>query len=231
MSAADTSKSSDRARRALLTAGEAVIVEKGLPALTIRAVEERAKVLPGVFQEHFANPGELLRGLSRAFTEQMITVTDQATHPGIWKGAPARDVIEVAVRSVLDVVLERAPLVRTFLTESTIDPSLAADLRRVGAHLSNRLIAVMGECTGAPARPARAIAFSLLVSAALAHHTVLVGDDWAGVKFTKDQLTEETARLVCAYLGLQPTIAFREETPDAAPTEAIAALAPDTERR
>ena len=128
------------------------------------------------------------------------------------------------MRSILDVVLERAPLVRTFLTESTIDPSLAADLRRVGAHLSTRLIAVMGECTGAPARPTRAIAFALLVSAALAHHTVLVGDDWAGVRFSKEELTEETARLVCAYLGLQPTIAIREETPDAAPTTAIASL-------
>lgn len=214
----------EKAKRALLKAGEAVIASDGLAGLTMHAVEERAKLAPGSFQDHFETPADLLRALSRSFAEQMMAVTDQSTHSGIWKGAPARDVIEVAVRSILDVVLERAPLVRTFLTESTIDPSLAADLRRVGAHLSTRLIAVMGECTGAPARPTRAIAFALLVSAALAHHTVLVGDDWAGVRFSKEELTEETARLVCAYLGLQPTIAIREETPDAAPTTAIASL-------
>ena len=220
----------EKTKRALLVAGEAVIVEDGLAALTIRAVEERAKLAPGGFHEHFATPADLLRGLSRAFADQMIQVTEQSTQTGTWKGAPARDVIEVAVRSILDVVLERAPLVRTFLTESAIDPSLAADLRRVGTHLSKRLLAVMSECSSPPARPTRAIAFSLLVAAALAHHTVLVGDDWAGVRFTKEELTEETARLVCAYLGLQPTINVREETPDGARTTAISSLPPDTER-
>jgi len=96
-------------------------------------------------------------------------------------------------------VLERADLVRAFLTQ-TSDSSLAADLRRAGTHLSRCLITVMAECSGAPARPSRAIAFSLLVSAALAHHTILVGDDWSGVRFTKEEVAEETARVISAYL-------------------------------
>jgi AcrR family transcriptional regulator len=224
MKAADPSKAADKARRALLTAGEALIGEQGFAKVTPRAIEERAKLGPGAFEEHFATTADLLRALSQAFAEQMITVIEQSTRSGIWKGAPARDVVEVAVRSILDVVLERAGLVRAFLTESTGDASLAADLRRAGTHLSSRLIAVMAECSGAPARPSRAIAFSLLVSAALAHHTILVGDDWSGVAFTKEQLAEETSRLVCAYLGLQPTIAIREDSPDLARTETIAAL-------
>ena len=223
MKAADPSKAADKARRALLVAGEAVIAEQGFPAATPRAIEERARLGPGAFEEHFATTAELLRALSRAFAEQMITVIEQSTRSGIWKGAPARDVVEVAVRSILDVVLERAGLVRAFLTQ-TADPSLAADLRRAGTHLSSCLVTVMAECSGAPARPSRAIAFSLLVAAALAHHTILVGDGWSGVAFTKEQLAEETARLVCAYLGLQPTIAIREDSPDLARTAAIAAL-------
>lgn len=217
----------ERTRRALLTAGEALLVEKGLPALTVRNVEERAKLLPGSFQQHFQSPADLLRGLSRSFSDQMVTVIEQTTRSGSWKGAPARDVIELAVRSILDLVLDRAPLVRAFLTESSIDPSLADDLRRAGTHLSRRLIAVMGETSGAPARPGRAVAFSLLVSAALAHHTILLGEDWSGTHFGKAELAEEASALVCAYLGLQPTIAIRGEAAEDAPTKAIQALTPE----
>ena len=226
MKVVDPVKAADKARRALLVAGEAAIAEHGFAAVTGRAVEERAKLGPGVFEEHFATTADLLRALSQAFAEQMLVVTEQSTRSGIWKGAPARDVVEVAVRSILDVVLERAGLVRAFLGQSASDPSLAADLRRAGTHLSSRLVAVMAECSGAPARPSRAIAFSLLVAAALAHHTILVGDDWSGVTFSKEQLAEETSRLVCAYLGLQPTIAIREETPDQARTGMVSAVRP-----
>ena len=228
MKVVDPAKAADKARRALLVAGEAAIVEQGFPAVTARAIEERAKLGPGAFEEHFATTADLLRALSLAFEEQMKTVTEQSTRSGIWKGAPARDVVEVAVRSILDVVLERAGLVRAFLTQSASDPSLAADLRRTGAHLSSRLVTVMAECSGPPARPSRAIAFSLLVSVALAHHTILVGDDWSGVTFSKEQLAEETSRLVCAYLGLQPTITIREETPDQARTGMVSAVRPDS---
>jgi AcrR family transcriptional regulator len=215
---------SERDRRLLLAAGEAVITEKGFARSTIEEVAQRAKLTPEIFHQHFQGMGALLRALSGMFVEQMLTVQEQSTHAGIWKGAPARDVVEVAVRSILDVVIDRKGLVRAILAHGTTDTSLAADLRKIGTHLSQRLITVMGECTNAPARPTRAIAFSLLVSVALAHHYILVGDEWSGVSFTKEQLAEETSRLVCAYLGLQPTISIREDTPDAARTEMIEAL-------
>ena len=73
---------------------------------------------------------EPLRALSSTFAEQMITVIEPSTRSGICKGAPARDVVEVAARSILDVLLQRAGLVRAFLTQ-TANPSLAADLRGV----------------------------------------------------------------------------------------------------
>ena len=63
-----------------------------------------------------------------------------------------------------------------------------------------------------------------IASVALAHHYILVGDEWSGVSFSKEQLAEEASRAICAYLGLQPTIAFREDMPDGSPTEEIEAL-------
>ena len=51
-----------------------------------------------------------------------------------------------------------------------------------------------------------------------------VGDEWSGVSFTKEQLAEEASRMICAYLGLQPTIAVGDAAPDAGPTDMIEAL-------
>ncbi len=218
---------SARVRRALLAAAEASIAEEGFANLTLERVAERGKVSASVIREHFTDKDEMLRGLSREFVSQMRIATDQSTRSGIWKGAAARDVIEVAVRTVLDVVFERKALVRTLLAQGSVDPSLVADLREIGTNLSVRLIAVLSECTNVPARPSRALAFSLLMAAGLAHHHVLVGDEWAGVAFSKEQLAEEAARMISAYLGLQPTISFRDDSPDAAPTTMIAALIPD----
>ena len=138
-------KDGERARRALLVAGEAVITEKGFARATVEEISERAKVGTDVFYAHFQGMGALLRALSEVFVQQMSVVTDQATSTGIWKGAAARDVVEVAVRSILDVVIERKGLVRALLTHGATDGSLAADLRGIGTHLSARLIAVLAE--------------------------------------------------------------------------------------
>lgn len=217
-------KAVDKERRAILIAAEGVITERGFARTTVELVSEAAGVSKDTFHAHFEGMGALLRALSKGFVEQMFTVTDQATRTGIWKGAAARDVVEVAVRSIIDVVTERKGLVRALLAHGATDASLAADLRDIGTHLSQRLIAVLGECTNVPARPSRAVAFSLLISVALAHHYILVGDEWSGVSFTKEELAEEASRAICAYLGLQPTISIKEDSPDAAPTEMIEAL-------
>jgi AcrR family transcriptional regulator len=211
-------------RRAIESAAKALIRERGFARLTPADVVSRAKVSDIAFRAEFPDMDALLKQLSLSFAEQMIATTDAATQQGIWKGAAARDVVEVAVRSIVDVVLDEGYLVRELLAAGAREPAFAKDLERIGRHLSSRLVTVMAECTNVPVRPARSIAFSLLLTVSLAHHHVLVGDDWAGVVFTKEQLTEEAARAVCAYLGLSPTIAIKEDGPDVAPTEMVAAV-------
>ena len=216
-------KAASRERHALLIAGEGVIGEKGLWRTSPADIAAVAGVSVETFHVHFESTLVLLRALSAALVEQMNAVTDQATSSGIWKGAPARDVVEVAVRTIVDVVIDRRGLIRAILAECAQDESLANDLRSIGTHLSNRLLAVFAECTNVPARPSRALAFSLLVAVALAHHHILIGDTWSGVSFSKEQLTEEAARAICAYLGLEPTIGVGGDvaSPDAAPTTSV----------
>ena len=189
-------------RLAIMDAGEAVIGEKGFVRATVDDISQRAGVTADVFYGHFAGKGALLRALNERFCEQAMTVTDQATKSGIWTTATARDVVEVAVRSILDVVIDRQGLVRAVLAHGTTDPALAAGLRRVGVHLTTRLQQVMKETRSPPdERPnERALAFSLLLSVALAHHTILVGDAWSGVHFEREELYSEMARAVAAYL-------------------------------
>jgi AcrR family transcriptional regulator len=212
-------------RAAIVKAAHALIVTRGFIRTTEVDVATKAKVSMEAFHHEFADMNAVLRQLSLAFVEQMVAVTDQSTRGGIWKGAAARDVVEVAVRSIIDVVLTQGELVREILAASARDPAFGEDLGKVGRHLSTRLVAVMSECTNEPLQPSRSLAFSLLLTTvSLAHHHVLVGDDWAGVTFTKQQLTEETARAVCAYLGLQPTIAIKEDDDDLAPTGMVEAI-------
>jgi hypothetical protein len=67
--------------------------------------------------------------------------------------------------------------------------------------MTSRLVVALRECTDAPAPKDRTVAFSLLLSVALAHHCILVGEDWSGVEFTREELAEEATRVISAYLG------------------------------
>ena len=187
----------------LLDAGEAVIVARGFARTTVEDVAQKAGVSVDVFHAHFAGKGALLRALNDRFVEQMIDAVDATTLTGSWSTARVRDVVEIAVRTILDVVHERQGLVRAFLAHGATDRALAAGLRKIGSHMTSRLVNVMKGCMDAKASPAseRTVGFSLLVAAALAHHSILVGDDWSGVAFTRDELTEELTRSITGYIA------------------------------
>ena len=186
---------------ALLDAGELEIALRGFARTKIVHVAERAGVSVDIFHAHFAGMGSLLRALNVRFVDQMIAAVDVSTASGSWYGSRVRDVVEIAVRTILEVVQDRQGLVRAFLAHGATDRALAAGLRKVGAHMTSRLVVVLRECSDAPAAGDRAVAFSLLMSVALAHHCILVGEDWSGVRFTREELAEETSRVVSAYLA------------------------------
>jgi AcrR family transcriptional regulator len=191
----------------LLDAGEAVITERGFARMSVEDVALRAGVSVDVFHAHFAGKGALLRALNDRFVEQMIAAADASTRSGSWRSSRVRDVVEIAVRTIADVVDDRQGLVRAFLAESGGDPALAAGLRTIGTHMTARLVSALGSCTDAKQSPAdaRSVGFSLLLSVALAHHCVLVGEDWAGVGLSRDELTEELTTAISAYLAARST--------------------------
>ena len=188
---------------ALLDAGEAAIVERGFARTTIDDVAQRAGVSVDVFHAHFPGKGALLRALNDRFVDQMLAAVDASTRTGSWTTSRVRDVVEIAVRTILDVVDERQGLVRAFLAHGATDRALAIGLRKIGTHMTTQLLAALGGCKDAGRRPvnARTVGFSLLLSVSLAHHCILVGEEWAGVGLTREQLTDELTTAISAYLA------------------------------
>jgi len=187
----------------LLDAGEAAIGERGFARTTIEDVALRAGVSVDVFHAHFASKGALLRALNARFVDQMIAAVDASTGTGSWSTSRVHDVVEIAVRTILDVVQDRGGLVRAFLSHGATDRSLAEGLRKIGTHMTAKLVTALGSCTDAKESPGtpRTVGFSLLLSVALAHHCVLVGEEWAGVGLTREELTEELTTAISAYLA------------------------------
>jgi AcrR family transcriptional regulator len=189
----------------LLDAGEAVIVERGFARTSIEDVAMKAGVSVDVFHAHFAGKGALLRALNDRFVDQMIAAVDASTATGSWSTSRVHDVVEIAVRTILDVVEDRGGLVRAFLSHGATDVSLAEGLRKIGNHMTAKLVAALASCTDAQESPGtpRTVGFSLLLSVALAHHCVLVGEEWAGVGLTREELTEELTTAISAYLAVR----------------------------
>jgi AcrR family transcriptional regulator len=186
----------------LLDAGEAVIVARGFARTTIEDVAQKAGVSVDIFHGHFAGKGALLRALNDRFVDQMMFAVDSSTRTGSWSTARVRDVVEIAVRTILDVVHERQGLVRAFLAHGATDRALAAGLRKIGTYMTSRLVVALEGCKDAKVSPAntRTVGFSLLVSVALAHHSILVGDDWSGIAFSREELTEELTQAITGYI-------------------------------
>lgn len=190
-------------RVVLLDAGEAVISERGFARSTVEDIAASAGVSVDVFHAHFAGKGALLRALNERFVDQMIAAVDASTRSGSWSNSGVRDVVEIAVRTILEVVEERQGIVRAFLAHGATDRALAVGLRKIGTHMTSRLLAALGDCPDGKRSAAdpRSVGFSLLLSVALAHHCVLVGEGWEGVGLTREQLTEELTTAVSAYLA------------------------------
>ncbi|MBS2012451.1 MAG: TetR/AcrR family transcriptional regulator [Deltaproteobacteria bacterium] len=195
-------------RKTFMAIGERMITERGFARTRVEDLAAAAGVPPAMFHAHFAGKGALLRALNDEFVEQMVGAIDAATRAGSWRNARVRDVVEIAVRAILDVVLTREGLVRAFLSHGATDRSLALGLSKIGSHMTRRLMKSLAECVDAPEQSAvreRHVGFSLLLSVGLAHHCVLVGEGWSGVPFTREELVEEMARNITAYLQASHT--------------------------
>jgi AcrR family transcriptional regulator len=186
----------------ILDAADALIADVGFATVTEAEIATAANVSIDDLRQHFPDKHALLRALNERFCAQAIGVTDDATHSGIWDHATPHDVIEVAVRSILDVVLGRAALVRAVLTSG--DPDLVDGFRRVGANMTARISRVIDQLQAQHKPDQSDVAFAFLIAVSLAHHEIMVGTEWSGVTFLREELYERASRSIRAYLEARP---------------------------
>ena len=206
-------------RLAIMDAAETLLPDVGFAALTKEQIARAANISIDVFHAHFANKRALLRALNERFCAQAITVTNEATRSGIWDNASPRELIEVAVRSILDVVLDNAELVRAVLASADADAEdgqpgggdaagaktdgvdLVEGFRQVGRNITARIMLVLDGMKVTDKPSERDVAFVFLLAVSLAHQTILVGPEWSGVDFDRDELYERMVRTVRGYFG------------------------------
>jgi len=199
---AQTIEAPSAPRILIMDAAELLIAHVGFAAVTDIEIAKAANVSIDVFHAHFADKLAVLRGLNERFCTQAVAVTNDSTRSGIWGNAAPRDVIEVAVRSILDVVLARAALVRAVLSSG--DPDLLEGFREVGRNVTARIVGVIEEMQSDDKPGERDVAFVFLLAVSLAHHAIMIGPEWSGIDFDRDELYERAVRAVRGYLESRP---------------------------
>jgi AcrR family transcriptional regulator len=187
-------------RLLLMDAAESVLAEIGFSATTGTEIARFAGVSLDVFQAHFASKTALLHAMIDRFCAQAITTTDEALRSEA--ATLPHELVAIAIRSILDVVLGRAPLVRAVLSHG--DDKMIDGLRRFGAHVTMRVTHLLEEMdvgadSGAKLE-SRDVAFVLHSAAALAHQAAMGVTDWTGSGFDRDELCTRASQLAQAYL-------------------------------
>ncbi|MBX3233201.1 MAG: helix-turn-helix transcriptional regulator [Labilithrix sp.] len=181
----------------IMDAAEAVIADRGFNLTTSREVASWAGVSVDVFHAHFADMRALLGALCERLSAQATSVIDDATRPGVWDGKASARPVDLAIRSVVDLLLARAALVRAIFASG--ERALVDELRRVGTHLTVRLTRSLLETDDPPAAPE--VGFAVLLAVSIAHHAIVVGPEWSGVELDRGDVSRRAAAAANAYLA------------------------------
>jgi AcrR family transcriptional regulator len=185
----------------LLDAAEALIRDRGWANTTLAEMALAASVSLEECETHFADRDTLLRALNDRHVVRVIATIDESTRSGIWSTTSTAEVIEVAVRSILDAIIDNEQLMRAFLTQSAVDPAWTTDVHLTGEYLTERVLAVLADRKDLPPSSEGRLAFGLYLTASLAYHVVL-GRRGPGAALSREELADRQTRVVLAYLGL-----------------------------
>jgi AcrR family transcriptional regulator len=196
---------SERSLYRLLDAAEALIVERGLGALSIPEVTRRARSSVGGFYARFRDKNELLRALEERFFRQVQVRLDALADERRWEGRPVADVIAAAVRELVAVTEERRELIRAFLFRATQDVKIRDDAIRFRNRAAERVAALLVAKAPSFRHPDPVVAIDLGVQFAFAlmnQHVLLDGTHAAGRRLGREELEREIGRMFLAYVGI-----------------------------
>ena len=196
---------SERTLMRLLDAAEELLEEKGLGGLSIPEIIRRAGSSVGGFYGRFRDKNELLRALEERHFRELEARVDQLLDSRRWSGACAATIVTAATSELVTVVRERKAVLAAFLWRAAQDSEILEEglaFRQLATVRVRELL--LSECRDDFTHPDPELAIDLAVQAAFAfmQHHIVVGETRSGDRVLSDEeLAQELARMVCAYVG------------------------------
>ena len=190
--------------RELLGAAMSIIEARGIEALTLRSVAQRAKVSHAAPYHHFANKAELLAGVAAAGYDGMVDAIGREI--AAIRSADLLDRLRGVGRGYVRFAVERPTVFRLMfrpeLTQPAKHPRLIEAEARAFGTLLETIVALQakGQIAGKDPRPPAAFAWSAVHGLATLHIDEVLGETpLAQIKL--DRLEAETIEAIIA--GLQ----------------------------
>jgi AcrR family transcriptional regulator len=195
-----------RSRQALgqlLEAGEALLEEDAFESASIAEIAARAGSSVGSFYRLVGDKDRLLRAVHARFLDASHALLEERLDPAHFTERSAGGVVHAFVAFLAEVYASREGLLRALIVRSSSDRAF-----RLGVHTLNDavearlagLLAARPDEVGHP-RPEEAVPFGVKVVLGALNQNVLVHSP----ELRDGQaLVRELARVLCAYLAIEP---------------------------
>jgi AcrR family transcriptional regulator len=166
---AQTMEAPTAPRIQLMDAAESAIAEHGLAGTSPEAIARAASLGVDMLRAVFPDDAALLRALHERFCSQALRIVVEAAEAAVFDRAPIDGCIDRTVRSLVDVIVGRAALVRGVLASS--DARMLEGERKWLGTVTTRVARAIDSVEGKPSM--EDLAFALFLVVALVHETIV----------------------------------------------------------
>ena len=186
----------------ILDAAEAIISEKGVNAVSIVEVTNRAKSSVGALYARFSDRERLLRSVFERFFERLVDTSIEVFNPEPWREKPFSELVLSAITVMLHIFNEQQGLIRGYAMYAVNNPELSALNERFGnvvAERATELIAHRQERI-THKEPEKAVSFSVMLILSALEARALHGPELMQ-SIPDQQIANELTRMCLSYLG------------------------------
>lgn len=196
---------SQRTMEKILDATEAILLERGLDAVTVPEVVKAAGSSVGAFYTRFPDKRALLETVHQRACERSLAQAEALLAPEHWEGASLRDLVHAGVKIAVEVFGSRRNIMNAFAQAFAGDAGFAGRRAHTAVAIGERLAALVlakrAEITHPHPKAAMEMALRV-VTATLEQRNAFAVSGLEAVAIADATLARELERMVCAYLGV-----------------------------
>lgn len=203
----------------ILDAAAEVISQRGFQGATVAEIVRKAKSSVGVFYDRFQDKDALLDCLHQRFCDESYATADEALRPERWHNATGPEIATTLTAFLVEIYRQQRGLLRVFIVRSATEPKCAERAARMMNYVTERFASLLLEHEPGLSHPNPAFAVELGLRAVYSTlDSILVFEDsgLGPIQLDDPVLAPELARLLLAYVGLEPSLPRRLAQPPAA---------------